>query len=224
MNNNYVHLLSPIKVRNTVLRNRLHAPPSRPHFVQGPEHYPSENIITHWANKAKSGAAIVTCNGAMSLGKPMSTHGLTGIDSKTMMGHFFNFDIYDSLVQHYISQLSDTIHFYGAKASMMIGSGDFSEYDVNDDVPPTIVEGDRGGGVECERVGVVTERIVEIDGTQTDRHLVVGTDDRAGRCIVIVGGDMDVIGEEGFQRHASGALQQIVPAQEQPASAVQVCT
>ena len=145
MKNNYVHLLSPIKVRNTVLRNRLHAPPSRPHFVQGPEHYPSENIITHWANKAKSGAAIVTCNGAMSLGKPMSTHGLTGIDSKTMMGHFFNFDIYDSLVQHYISQLSDTIHFYGAKASMMIGSGDFSEYDVNDDVPPTIVEGDRGG-------------------------------------------------------------------------------
>lgn len=145
MSKKYEHLLSPIKVRNTVLRNRMHAPPSRPHFAQGPENYPSENIITHWANKAKSGAAIVTCNGAMSLGKPMSTHGLTGLSSKTMMGHFFNFDIYDSLVQHYVSQLSDTIHFYGAKASMMIAPGGYSEYDVNDNVPPTIVEGDRGG-------------------------------------------------------------------------------
>ncbi len=142
MSSKYKHLLSPIKVQNTVLRNRMHATPSRPHFAQGPEPYPSENIITHWANKAKSGAAIVTCNGAMALGKPVSTRGRS---RETMMGHFFNFDIYDSLVQHYLSQLSDTIHFYGAKASMMISPPGFTEYDVNDNVPPTIVEGDRGG-------------------------------------------------------------------------------
>ena len=59
----YKNLLSPIKVGNIVFRNRLTAAPSKPHFLQGPEPYPTEAVITHFAKKAKNGAALVTAQG-----------------------------------------------------------------------------------------------------------------------------------------------------------------
>ena len=59
----YKNLLSPVKINNVVLRNRLIATPSNPHFVQATEKFPTEALITHYANKAKAGAAVVTCKG-----------------------------------------------------------------------------------------------------------------------------------------------------------------
>ena len=120
MENKFEHLLSPIKIGNVVLRNRMHAAPGRPHFAQGPEPWPTDNIIAHWANKAKAGAAVVTCTGGMALGKPFSVRGR---GTASMKGHFLNFDILDSQVQHYVSQLAEAIHFNGARASMMYSSG-----------------------------------------------------------------------------------------------------
>ena len=58
MSKKYQNLLSPLKVGNVVFRNRLTASPSKPHFLQGPEPYPTEAVITHFANKAKNGAAL----------------------------------------------------------------------------------------------------------------------------------------------------------------------
>jgi 2,4-dienoyl-CoA reductase-like NADH-dependent reductase (Old Yellow Enzyme family) len=59
----YEKLLSPIKVGNTVFRNRLTASRSSPRFSQGSEPYPTEALTTHYANKARNGAAMVTCGG-----------------------------------------------------------------------------------------------------------------------------------------------------------------
>src|SRR4030042_6879547 len=59
----YQHLLSPIKVGNIIFKNRLIASRSSPNSVQGTESYPTEALITHYANKARNGAAIVTCGG-----------------------------------------------------------------------------------------------------------------------------------------------------------------
>ena len=64
MSKKYQHLLSPVKVGNVIFKNRLVAAPSFPYLSQGPEPYPSECIMDHYANKAKSGAALVTCTGA----------------------------------------------------------------------------------------------------------------------------------------------------------------
>ncbi len=60
----YHHLLSPIKIGNTVLKNRLIASTSKPYFIQGEEPYPTDAFITHYVNKAKNGAAIVTVTGS----------------------------------------------------------------------------------------------------------------------------------------------------------------
>ena len=63
MNIKYQHLLSPLKIGNIVLKNRMMASNSLPLFLQGPEPYPAASTIAHYVNKAKNGAAVVTCTG-----------------------------------------------------------------------------------------------------------------------------------------------------------------
>ncbi len=107
MVNRYKHLLSPFQVGNVVFRNRLFTAPMGLHALQGGELYPTEAIITHYANKAKGGAAVVTCSG-------------TGAYPVTPDNDHMAYDLYIGHSQHYLAQLADAIHFYGAKASMEI--------------------------------------------------------------------------------------------------------
>ena len=105
--NHYPNLLSPFRVGNVVFRNRLFTAPMGLHALQGGELYPTEAIITHYANKAKGGAAVVTCSG-------------TGAYPVTPDQDHMAYDLYIGHSQHYLAQLADAIHFYGAKASMEI--------------------------------------------------------------------------------------------------------
>lgn len=107
MVNRYKTLLSPFKVGNVVFRNRMFTAPMGLHALQGGELYPTEAIITHYANKAKGGAAVVTCSG-------------TGAYPVTPDRDHMAYDLYIGHSQHYLAQLADAIHFYGAKASMEI--------------------------------------------------------------------------------------------------------
>ncbi len=107
MVNRYAHLLSPFQVGNVVFRNRIFTAPMGLHALQGGELYPTEAIITHYANKAKGGAAVVTCSG-------------TGAYPVVPDQDHMAYDLYIGHSQHYLAQLADAIHFYGAKASMEI--------------------------------------------------------------------------------------------------------
>ena len=107
MVNPYPHLLSPFQVGGVTFRNRLFTAPMGLHALQGGELYPTEAIITHYANKAKGGAAVVTCSG-------------TGPYPVTPDKDHLAYDLYIGHSQHYLAQLADAIHFYGAKASMEI--------------------------------------------------------------------------------------------------------
>ena len=60
MSPKYPHLFAPLKIRNTVLKNRLTASNSLPHFLQGPETYPADPVIAHYEGKARS-ASMVSC-------------------------------------------------------------------------------------------------------------------------------------------------------------------
>jgi 2,4-dienoyl-CoA reductase-like NADH-dependent reductase (Old Yellow Enzyme family)/thioredoxin reductase len=55
----YPHLLSPLKIRNRVLKNRIMHTPSPPHSMQGPENYPADAYRAHYSEIAKN-ASIVT--------------------------------------------------------------------------------------------------------------------------------------------------------------------
>ncbi len=117
----YPHICEPLKIRGFTLKNRLECSNSLPHFLQGPEPYPAESVISHYANKARS-AAIVTCMGInnFSRGKqlPMDMD----------FGHFPDYDLYDTNCQNYLLQLADNIHYFDSIACMAIFVGPPSAY------------------------------------------------------------------------------------------------
>jgi 2,4-dienoyl-CoA reductase-like NADH-dependent reductase (Old Yellow Enzyme family)/thioredoxin reductase len=53
------HLLSPLRIRNRVLKNRIVHTQSNNYTMQGPENYPGETLRNHFLNMARN-AAIVT--------------------------------------------------------------------------------------------------------------------------------------------------------------------
>lgn len=112
MDQKYAALLSPLKVRGVILRNRMYSTASTPHFLQGTQSHPTEKVITHFANRAKNGAAAVTVNHFHKDNFPFPGR---AIDNPP--GHFNLFDLNDSTCQNYLCQLVDAIHFYGAKAT-----------------------------------------------------------------------------------------------------------
>jgi 2,4-dienoyl-CoA reductase-like NADH-dependent reductase (Old Yellow Enzyme family) len=130
MYNKYPHLLSPLKINNVVLKNRMTASPSMPHYIQGPEPFPSEAMITHFANKAKSGASMVVCGCALPSKKTPETM------------RFPYFDYGDGPSQNYLCQLAEAIHFYDSKASMILQCPEREGYDVSSGIPSLAVEGD----------------------------------------------------------------------------------
>ena len=105
----YPHLLAPLTIKNTIFRNRMFSAPITLHSIQAREPYPTESVITHFANKAKGGAACVTCCGV-------------NIFPSTPNELYISWDVYQKSSMHYLAQLAERIHFYGAKASMELGA------------------------------------------------------------------------------------------------------
>ena len=110
MSNRYSHLLSPLKIGNVLLKNRMLYSNALPHFLQGPETFPSEAILSYMGNVAKNGAAIVTFPN-----RPILPRTGTGDMPHTPM-----FDINDPSVQNYFSHLTDIVHFYDSKISIAL--------------------------------------------------------------------------------------------------------
>jgi 2,4-dienoyl-CoA reductase-like NADH-dependent reductase (Old Yellow Enzyme family)/thioredoxin reductase len=142
--NKYPHLLSPLMTGDRVLKNRMTASNFKKHFIQGPETYPTENVITHFINKARNGAAVVTFPGIeFNSDRPVHDHYMPpyGVDKL--------------LQQHYICQVADGIHLYGGLCMAplmlelpMFGPGSSLEngepefFDVSDDVLSLYIMGD----------------------------------------------------------------------------------
>jgi 2,4-dienoyl-CoA reductase-like NADH-dependent reductase (Old Yellow Enzyme family)/thioredoxin reductase len=124
MEQKYPHLLEPLQVGKVSFRNRIFAAPTGVHTLNDPVPYPTEPLITFYADKAKGGAACVTCVGASLF--PCQGDGVHS-----------DFDIYQRNHQYMLARLSDRIHFYGAKASMELGVAGVvgSPYGVSDGAP-----------------------------------------------------------------------------------------
>ncbi len=121
MINSYSRLLEPIQIGGVLFKNRLFSAPQGLHSLQGGETYPTDAIIATFANKAKGGAALVTCHGVS--GGPVTPDGTRGN---------LSYDMTDMHSRHYIAKLADAIHFNGAKASMELSFVGESDYDVCD--------------------------------------------------------------------------------------------
>jgi len=113
----YENILRPLQIGSFVLKNRLECASCLPHFLQGPEDYPADSVITHFANKAKNGAAIVTVRGVNNYGN-MSKRGklLVGNGGAQMPG----FELYEPSNAIYLAQTAEAIHYYNAIACMAL--------------------------------------------------------------------------------------------------------
>jgi len=128
----YSHLLSPIKIGNVILKNRMIHSRSLPHFLQGPETFPAETVISHYAGVARNGAAVVTVKG-----------GGVMRDRKALQGdsaHMTMWDMEDPAVQNYYAQIADAVHFYDSKASVGLNLTMPSGYSISEST------GGTGGG------------------------------------------------------------------------------
>jgi 2,4-dienoyl-CoA reductase-like NADH-dependent reductase (Old Yellow Enzyme family)/thioredoxin reductase len=134
----YRHLLSPLRIGNVVLKNRMMATRALPYHLQGPETFPADPVMHHIENLGRNGAAIITL----------------GMDA---------YDLGDSDVQNYIAQLTDAIHFYGAKASVALTQ--FQEprgYNISDITPP-VYSGQRKYFIFGESKEMPVEMIKEMN-------------------------------------------------------------
>lgn len=114
MNNRYYHLLSPVKIGGVILKNRMISSNAMPHYLQGPERYPAEGLISFYAGLARNGAAIVTFPERL----PPDTDSKEPLPPDAARMPYF--DIFDVSLQNYFSQLADAVHFYNTKLSISL--------------------------------------------------------------------------------------------------------
>ena len=105
MNPYYPHLLSPLRVgRLRYSKNGMICPPSEPHFASAGENFPPDNLIDCYAERPEGGPTMFTCDGN-SFGTRKGGNGWNASDPDA---------------QHYMAQMADAVHFYGAKAHGVI--------------------------------------------------------------------------------------------------------
>lgn len=109
----YQHLLTPLKVNNVILKNRFMETKSLPHFLQGPETFPTESVIAYYGNQARNGASIVTVKAPVEIGDRKSR-------PQADMQRMAWYDTNDPSVENYFSHICDIIHYYGGKASISL--------------------------------------------------------------------------------------------------------
>jgi 2,4-dienoyl-CoA reductase-like NADH-dependent reductase (Old Yellow Enzyme family)/thioredoxin reductase len=107
-------LLSPIRIGGVFFKNRLFAAPTGLHALQEDNNFPSEAAITHFEGRARAGAACVTCVGASIL--PLSEN-----------RNRRYWDIYHPNSVNVLAQLARRIRFFGANASMELGTSGVSD-------------------------------------------------------------------------------------------------
>ncbi len=104
----YPNLLSPKKVGNILFKNRIFTAPTGAHALQHGEQSFQEAVITHFGNRAKGGAAMVTC---------------TGVQVNPNMksdGSHLHINPYTTEGLRSLYELAARVHHFGAVASMQL--------------------------------------------------------------------------------------------------------
>ncbi len=123
----YEHLTQPLKIRNTVLKTRLMYPCAQPHFLQGPELYPADPLVSYYCSLAKNGAAFII------------VHDLANDTQRQMGGwdipHFAMWDFNDKGCQNYFTHFTHMVHYYGSKLCTSLDLNLSVQYLVNKPEP-----------------------------------------------------------------------------------------
>jgi len=163
MSKKYAALLSPVRIGDVVLKNRMVFPNASPHFLQGPEDFPAEGYRAFMAGVARNGAALVT---VAEWSDPKPRH-IKGID----IGHMQAWDFGNAAVRNYHSQMADEVHFYGSKLMLSTGFTFPEGYSLHGGLvpagpgqPPTVMK----EVLPRERISEVIDSFVSLVGEYRD--------------------------------------------------------
>ena len=106
--NPYPNLLSPMKLGNILFKNRIFTAPTGVHALQHGEPSFQEAVITHFGNRARGGAAMVTCTGVQVNPNMQSD------------GSHLHVNPYATEGLRSLYALAARIHHFGAVASMQL--------------------------------------------------------------------------------------------------------
>ncbi len=106
----FQHIISPLTLGNVILKSHIYSSCALPHYLQGPETYPSNALMTFLSSLAKNGAALIPLDECV--GYPEIRFRGGGMPDAA---HMPMFDLHDPSVQNKLSELAEEIHFYGSK-------------------------------------------------------------------------------------------------------------
>ncbi|MCL2391381.1 MAG: FAD-dependent oxidoreductase [Oscillospiraceae bacterium] len=110
----YPNALSPIRVGKFVFKNRIEYPPSRSPSIHNGAKIPTDEAMAFWTNRAKSGVGLVTVTGV-------------GLDNDWED----RWELSIKKTRDRLTTMVESIHYYGAKASMELTGYFFKNYGVS---------------------------------------------------------------------------------------------
>lgn len=129
MNLKYPNLFSPITIGGVTFKNRIWSAPAGTHLLAGLEEYPNEATIAYYANKAKGGSANITFSAQnMDIYRP----------EDNVHAHE---NVFPQKNRRMWRQLTDAVHYYGAKISLELLAFEYHGYNENGDLVSYTVNG-----------------------------------------------------------------------------------
>jgi 2,4-dienoyl-CoA reductase-like NADH-dependent reductase (Old Yellow Enzyme family)/thioredoxin reductase len=124
------HLLSPLRIRNRVLKNRILHTVAPTYFMQGPENFPSELYRMHYSNMAKN-AAIVSIN--THYGTSANRFDVKEDINNDSAFYHYSDRTWDEIptVYNYVNEMIDDIHYQGSLILFGGNTGSFSPKDLD---------------------------------------------------------------------------------------------
>jgi 2,4-dienoyl-CoA reductase-like NADH-dependent reductase (Old Yellow Enzyme family)/thioredoxin reductase len=132
MYDQYPHIFSPLTVGSVTFKNRIFSAPATPHLLQDRQHYPTDEMIAYYAEKARGGTACVCVAG-----------NIIDLMQPDDPGHC-DLKITDPLARRHWAKLTEQIHFYGAKASLELLAFNFHGPDADGNPVPLSINGEYG--------------------------------------------------------------------------------
>lgn len=163
----YQNIFSPIKIGNTVFKNRIWSAPAGVHLLYGREEYPSDAALAYYAGKAAGGAAVITYSAQnMDLEIPYDpVHACENI-LKPETHRFYN-------------RFTEAIHAHDAKVSLELLAFQYHHRLENGEIVLHSVNGGYNKIMECETAAFTQtdlERIAKTYGDVAEAALKCGFD------------------------------------------------
>ena len=125
------HLLSPLRIRGRMLKNRILHTVSPTYFMQGPENFPTELYRDHMSNMAKN-AAIVSMNTHYITAKTQIFNQKEDLDKDSAFYHYCDRTWEDlPTVYNYVNEMMDDIHYQGSLILFGGNTGELSPADLD---------------------------------------------------------------------------------------------